>query len=442
MSAPPATCDPVEVAAAPRTGGAGSALDAEPASGAGRASPAPASPRRFQFARSGTDRVLLGVAGGLGRRLGVDPLLLRLGFASLVAAGGLGVLLYLVAWGVSLPASVGPETPPRWLPRTRQLLATGCVVVGLLMIARDLGLWFGDAVVWPLALAAGGSALIWGRGDEGGPPASSGAGRMATNPLATVLAARSSPLRLGIGALLVAAGMGLFLSINQTGSPPQAAALAVGVTAVGLGLILGPWIARLTREAAEERRQRIRTEERAEIAAHLHDSVLHTLALIQRSDAPPEVTALARRQERELRAWLGGRPSVEAEQDLRGAVDALATRVEESHRVTVDTVVVGDAPVDDRVRALLLACQEAATNAARHSGAPHVSLYVEADAEAVTAYVRDQGRGFDPAAVPADRRGISESIMGRMRRHGGSAGVTSSPGEGTEVHLRLPRVPG
>ena len=219
----------------------------------------------------------------------------------------------------------------------------------------------------------------------------------------------------------------------------RTALLAVLVTAVGLGLILGPWILRLARDAGEERRQRIRSEERAEIAAHLHDSVLHTLALIQRSEDPADVAALARRQERELRAWLDHRPTTSEQQDLRGAVDALASRVEEQHHVTVDTVVVGDTPVTEHVAALLLACQEAATNAARHSGASRVSIYIEADGDGVTAYVRDEGAGFDINAVPADRRGIAESVIGRMRRHGGSATITSRPGHGTEVQLQLPR---
>ncbi len=257
--------------------------------------------------------------------------------------------------------------------------------------------------------------------------------------LGSVFAGRFSTLRVLAGALLVAGGMAASLAANRSLPAVSSALLAVAVTAIGLGLLLGPWIVRLAREAAQERRQRVRSEERAEIAAHLHDSVLHTLALIQRSDAPPEVTALARRQERELRAWLGGRPTVAAEVDLRGAVDALASRIEEHHRISVDTVVVGDAPVDDRLRSLLDACQEAATNAARHSGATHVSLYVEIDEEAITAYVRDQGCGFDPDRVPKDRRGIAEFILGRMRRNGGTGTVTSAPGEGTEVLLRLPR---
>ena len=257
--------------------------------------------------------------------------------------------------------------------------------------------------------------------------------------MASVLGGRISPLRIAAGALLVAAGMAIFLVANRALASTRTAVLVVLVTAAGLGLILGPWILRLVRDAGEERRQRIRSEERAEIAAHLHDSVLHTLALIQRSDDPADVSALARRQERELRAWLDHRATPSDHQDLRGAVDALASRVEQLHHVTVDTVVVGDAAVSEHVEALLLACQEAAINAARHSGAPRVSIYVEADPDGITAYVRDEGAGFDVGAVPADRRGIAQSVVGRMRRHGGTATVTSKPGQGTEVHLELPR---
>jgi len=396
--------------------------------------------RPHLLVRSDTDRVIAGVAGGLGRRLGVDPLLLRLGFGVLVAAGGLGLALYVAAWALSVEPAPGALPPVRWLPRERQIAATGCIVIGILLICRQIGLWFGDPVVWPLALAAGGSGLIWSRGEEGGRRPWPGAGEHGPgNPLGMVISGRGSALRVGAGALLVAAGMAAFLLANRALASTKTTALAVAVTITGIGLIVGPWIARLARETAEERRRRVRSEERAEIAAHLHDSVLHTLALIQRSEAPAEITSLARRQERELRAWLSDRPAVEAEQDLRGAVDALASRVEEHHSVTVETVVVGDIAVDDRVRALLLACQEAVTNAARHSGSPQVSLYLEADDDGVTAYVRDEGKGFDPGSIPADRRGIAESIVGRMRRFGGSASVVSRPGEGTEVQLHLPR---
>ena len=374
--------------------------------------------------------MLTGTAAGLAEALGIEPLLVRLSLAVLTVAGGTGIALYLVLWVLSAePDATTPDQAVRERPRTRQIAALACIVAGCMLVLRSTGLWFGDAVVWPVALAAAGSALIWARISE----------RLPGNPVVSVFRGRISPLRVAGGGLLIAAGMTLFLVVNGTLASARTALLAVLVTAVGLGLILGPWILRLARDAGEERRQRIRSEERAEIAAHLHDSVLHTLALIQRSEDPADVAALARRQERELRAWLDHRPTASEPQDLRGAVDALASRVEELHHVTVDTVVVGDAPVTENVGALLLACQEAAINAARHSGSPRVSIYVEADSDGITAYVRDQGAGFDVNAVPADRRGIAQSVIGRMRRHGGSATITSQPGQGTEVQLQLPR---
>lgn len=177
------------------------------------------------------------------------------------------------------------------------------------------------------------------------------------------------------------------------------------------------------------------------MAAHLHDSVLHTLALIQRSgSAPADVVAMARTQERELRAWLQGRPlpSEEAE-TLSAAIEGVAARVEGGQQASVESVVVGDCPLDDRVRALVLAVHEAAVNAARHSGEARVSIYVEVDGDGVTAYVRDRGRGFDVQAVPEDRRGIRESIVGRLRRHGGGADISSTPGSGTEVRMHVGR---
>jgi signal transduction histidine kinase len=174
------------------------------------------------------------------------------------------------------------------------------------------------------------------------------------------------------------------------------------------------------------------------MAAHLHDSVLQTLALIQRSDSSGEAASLARRQERELRAWLYRRSDPKQRDMLNDALDALALRVEERYRVRVDGVVVGDRPMDERLKALVDACGEAVTNAARHSGADAVSLYIETDASGATAYVRDQGKGFDTAAVPSDRRGIADSIRGRVERFGGTASITSGP-EGTEVQLFVPR---
>jgi signal transduction histidine kinase len=387
--------------------------------------------------RSRTNRVLLGVAGGLGERLGVDPVLVRVAFAVLALAGGAGLALYLLAWAVSVEpdGELVRERPAR-RPSARQALALGLIVLGSLLLLREVGLWFGDQIVWPIALAAAGSAVIWARGDDRDRARWN---LFPGNPIETLFTGRVGLVRILGGGLLVASGLGL--GFANTGADLAAAGdalLGVAITLIGLGLIFGPWATRLVNQLAEERRGRIRSEARAEMAAHLHDSVLHTLALIQRADASPEVVGLARRQERELRAWLYRAP-VPPEGRLRPAVEAIATRVEQRHDVPVDVVVVGDAPLDEAGRALVEACQEAAFNAARHSGAPLVSVYVEVEPEELTGFVRDEGKGFDPDQVPSDRRGIADSIRGRIRRHGGTVTILSSPGEGTEVQLRLPR---
>ncbi len=203
----------------------------------------------------------------------------------------------------------------------------------------------------------------------------------------------------------------------------------------------GPWMARQARALAAERAERIRSQERAELAAHLHDSVLQTLALIQRRSGDARtVGTLARRQERELRQWLGGVAPAAAESSLAAALTAAAQEIEELHGVEVEVVTVGDCPLDDRLRALVGAAREAMANAARFSGAGKVDLYAEVGADTgVQAFVRDRGAGFDPASVPADRRGLRESIIGRMERHDGRARVESEPGEGTEVELTMER---
>lgn len=387
------------------------------------------------FRRSPTDRVLSGVAGGLGERLGVDPMLVRVAFVVLCGAGGFGALAYVVAWVLSGEPTAEPSRPAPGSPSSRQLLALGCMLLGLLLLLRELGLWLGDAVAWPLALAGAGSAAMWVRSDERERARAAG---LASRVPVQSPGGRGSKLRVVVGAVLVVTGMGAVLAGQQalTFQAVGPVLLAIVVTTAGIGLVLGPWVARLARQITDERRERIRSEERAEVAAHLHDSVLQTLALIQRSRDPVEMAALARGQERDLRAWLfgaGGDPD-----RLRAALEGTAARIERRHRVPIDVVVVGDAALDDRLRALVQAAAEAMTNAARHSDAERVSVYAEVESGQVTLFVSDQGAGFEPEAVPPGRLGIAESIRGRMARHGGEAEVVSEPGEGTEVRLRLP----
>ncbi|MEX0952585.1 MAG: ATP-binding protein, partial [Nitriliruptoraceae bacterium] len=250
-----------------------------------------------------------------------------------------------------------------------------------------------------------------------------------------------SPARVVVGTVLVAVAVAGFLAAHDAFRALWDLGLALVAAMAGIALLFGPWLFRLTQQLTSERRERIRQEERAEVAAHLHDSVLQTLALIQRAADDPQRTAtLARRQERELRGWLYGSRARD-EGTLSGAVQQVADEVESDHTIVVEVVVVGDASLDDDVRALVAAVREACINAARHSGAPNVDVYVEATDSGLTAFVRDRGRGFNPARVGHDRQGIRQSIVARMERHGGEARVESSPSGGTEVELRLPLTP-
>jgi signal transduction histidine kinase/phage shock protein PspC (stress-responsive transcriptional regulator) len=386
------------------------------------------------FRRSSTDRVLTGVAGGIGERLQIDPVVVRLAFVILTFAGGVGLLLYVAAALVSRkPDPDDPPPPPT--TGTRQAVAIALVLLGVLLLLRQAGLWLGDGIVWPAALVVLGSAVIWTRGDE-----ATRAKWLARMPSWIREEDESRPrIRTLVGALVIALGAWAFLSSNPPLDLFDNAPLAVATVVVGLAVIAGPGIWRLVRQASDERRERIRQEERAEMAAHLHDSVLQTLALIQRTEDPNEMVALARGQERELRTWLYGKTKPGGEGSLSAALDAVAVEVERAHRTRIEIVMVGDCPLDDGVRALVHACREAFVNAARHSGARGVSAYVEVEDDQVTAYVRDQGVGFSRAAVPNDRHGISESIEGRMERNGGVAVIDSAIGHGTEVRLRIPR---
>ncbi len=212
------------------------------------------------------------------------------------------------------------------------------------------------------------------------------------------------------------------------------------VIVVAFMVVAGPWFLRLARNLSFERAARIREQERAELAAHLHDSVLQTLALIQtRSSDSAAVATLARRQERALRRWLFERPDARAggRDTIRTVLERSAGEVEELHGVPIEAVVVGDGRIDTRAEALVQAAREAMTNASKFARSERIDLYAEIQATRVVAFIRDRGVGFDPDSVPFDRCGVRDSIIGRMRRHGGRAAVHSALGEGTEVELEM-----
>jgi signal transduction histidine kinase/phage shock protein PspC (stress-responsive transcriptional regulator) len=413
-------------------------------------------PALTRLTRRREGRWVAGVCRGLAAALDVPVGALRavvvvLAFGSLPAVA----LLYALAW-VFLPpeseafpggpAAGGGLTAGGQPADALDAIGVLAVIAGAVLLLGQFTAWLPAQVVAPAVLAMFGAGLAWG---WGGRSAAIGAGDEATGGAGRWERLRPLVVALGIS-LVILGGVATLAAVGELRSIGRSAAGAAVLTA-GVVLLLGPWMARLARNLGDERRQRIRSEERAEVAAHLHDGVLQTLALIQkRAGDDKAVRSLARRQERELRAWLyGPRPGAPAGSgDGNGAAEpatvaALLRReldeVEDGYGVRVDAVLVGDAPLDDPGRALVAAGREAAVNAARHAGVDSVDVYLEVEADRVSLFVRDRGRGFDPAAVPPDRRGVADSISARVRRHGGTAEVRSAPGEGAEVELSVPR---
>jgi len=381
------------------------------------------------------------VAAGLGWRLGVDPVLIRIAFAVLTFAGGAGLVLYGVLWALVPSATTAP--PPRRPATAQQGVALALMVLGALLLLRVLGVWFGDTVVWPIVLVAAGSAVLWSRAEQDDRAAwSRMTGQVPQSALRRAAAGPTSPVRIVIGTGLVVLAIAGFLATSGSLVAAQDLIVVLLAALAGVGLLFGPWLWRLIDELGSERRERIRQEERAELAAHLHDSVLQTLALIQRApDDPKRMVALARRQERELRTWLYGSGARGTATSLAEAVAHLAEEIEAVHGTSVEVVVVGEIALDEHVWALLAATREAAVNAAKHSGADRVDVFVEVEDDRITSFVRDRGCGFDAANLPDDRAGIRRSIRERTARHGGEAMIHSEPGAGTEVELWIPREP-
>jgi signal transduction histidine kinase len=372
--------------------------------------------------------VLAGVAAGTAAHLRQDPLIVRVGFAVLATAG-IGVVAYMLLW-LTMPvaaedweeqaAAAAPPAEPRSRRQWLGIIALGCAAALLL---GQIVSWGSSDIAIPLVFAVGGLAVIWRQLDAD-----------------RTLALPGVRWALAGGIVLAAGGVVLLLATTGQLENARNGFVATLVILIGVVLVTAPLWRRLLDSRAEERAGRIRSEERAAVAAHLHDSVLQTLALIQRhADEPQAVSRLARSQERELRAWLYDPKVVGEGGTWAGLVAGMVADVEADHEMVVDPVVVGDAPVDEALAALGSATREALVNAAKHSGAAAADLYTEVTPGRVSVYVRDRGRGFDPAEVPDDRRGLRDSVSGRLARLGGTAVVRSAPGEGTEVELVLPR---
>jgi signal transduction histidine kinase len=380
-----------------------------------------------RLTRGSDGSVVAGVCVGLADHLGVRVVHVRLVMVLLATLSGAGVALYSALWALTPtgPASAGAGRGDERERRRGMALAVVAVAGAVLsfMVTTATGL----SVIVPVLVVALGAGLVWQQYDGGG--------RVAPRSV-------FDWARVTAGATLVVVGLAVVVLGQVEFAALRSSLLAVMATLVGVGLLSVPVGLRLWRSLEEERAARIRESERSDIASHLHDSVLQTLALIQkRSDDPGQVARLARRQERELRQWLfgaGSRMSSGAA-TFAGAGEVMVGDVEDVYGLRVDQVVVGgDGPVGDAGEAVLGAVREALVNVAKHAGVDTADVFVENDGRTLSAFVRDRGRGFDPDAVGGDRHGLAQSIRHRVESRGGTVRVRSTLGRGTEIGIEMP----
>jgi signal transduction histidine kinase len=402
---------------------------------------APTPERRLYRPRD--HRIVAGVASGLAQHLGLPVIAVRIALVVLLGFNGLGLLIYAAFWAV-LPQQVPTgEKPPR--RDFFALLPFAAIGLGVILLQT---LVFGDSGVpgtvgWLVAIIAVGAGVIWHQSDP------SRRGHWADNAaqmpwLAAIVAEsdrRSFLFRFIGGGVLVATGIigvvAVYAPAGNLSSVLNGMIFAL-IGLLGVGVVVAPLVWRTFNQLRAEREGRIREQERAEVAAMIHDQVLHTLALIQRNSADiKEVQRLARGQERSLRNWLY-KPTASPNERFAAALEQAAAEVEDTYAISVETVVVGDTDCDDRIAALVAAAREALVNAARHAGVDTVSLYAEVEEDELSVFVRDRGAGFDMDQIADSRHGVRGSIIGRMGRHGGRAEIKSAPGDGTEVRLTLP----
>jgi len=385
-------------------------------------------------------RLVAGVSAGLADHLGVPVVAVRVAFVVASWFNGAGAIAYLLLWRF-MPLAA-PELSPGLESATRRGLRTSSrlpireIVQALCLAAVGLGVFvalqasgrgIAGPVLAPIVIGLVGVAVIWRQFDD----ASLGRWMRQTSGLAFAA-------RVAVGILLVAVAAVYVITQDRGWGAIADMGVAVVAALIGAALILGPWLFKLVGDLDEERRERVRSQERADVAAHLHDSVLQTLALLQKNPGDAaQVATLARRQERELRSWLYGTDNTIGDR-FAAAVRATAVEVEDDHRIPVEAVVVGDTSMDPDVTALVRAAREAMVNAAKHSGADRIDVYAETDGRSAEVFVRDRGAGFDPERIADDRMGVKGSIIGRVERHGGTARIRSTPGEGTEVALTVP----
>ena len=421
------------------------------------AHPAQPAPEFRKAYRDTTSPMIGGVAAGVARHLALDPLWVRVAFVGLSAMGGFGIALYAGLW-LFMPAAphLDSDLPPGLAAASRRgmrpggrsrwvdlgpVVALGAVALGVVFVVQAL--FGGGAWLWPLVVAGAGLILLWRQADASQRDQWLDAGgRLSIRRVVFGRGGFAAYLRVFGGIALLVLALILFAVLSGRGGPLGQGVMVGLLALVGLGLVISPWVRSLIEDLAAERGERVRTEERADMAAHLHDSVLQTLALIQKNAGDSAAVAqLARSQERDLRSWLYAGERAD-ETTVARALRRMAAEIEDAHGVSVDVVNVGDTELTEDLRPIVNAAREAVTNAAKHAGVPQVDVYAEIGDSTTEVFVRDRGVGFDPsveapAERPGHRLGIRSSIIDRMARHGGSADIRSTPGQGTEVRLSL-----
>ncbi|HXH77044.1 PspC domain-containing protein [Nocardioides sp.] len=413
--------------------------------------PPPVAPPFRRATRDTESPIAGGVSGGLAAHFGVPVLWVRVAFVVLAVLDGVGLMLYAGLW-MFLPtdsrfdeSAPGLESATRTGKRPRRTSrlrdAGPAIAIGALLFGAVLAFEaaFGQgALFWPVVIAVAGIALLWRQADEAQRERwLDSTGRI--DPFRAVFGVGgwASYFRVFAGLSLVVGALIMFAVWTGTFAFAVPVIVAGLLGVLGLAIVVGPWAVRLVHDLGAERAERVRSQERADMAAHLHDSVLQTLALIQKNSGDAAMVArLARSQERDLRSWLF--ESVGTDVTLAGELRAVAAIVEDTYSVVVDVVAVGDVDMNEALKPITDAAREGMANAAKHAGVQHIDVYAEVSATAVDVFVRDRGAGFDTSAIAGDRQGVRGSIIDRMARHGGTGEVRSAPGDGTEVRLHLP----
>ncbi|MDR6938631.1 PspC domain-containing protein [Arcanobacterium hippocoleae] len=424
---------------------------------------------RPPFYRQGP-RIFGGVCRALSVHLGMPAWIWRLAFIMLTFTGVIP-LLYLLLWilvpwyrreyeieiqnqrlarGLDLgPTSEDHESSKSWFLLVAVLISAGAFFLITTGIApgnreiRILGAGF---------MLLAGAGIIWST------PIDSQRNKRETTALN---AARKVVAVIGGGICVVGA---VILVLEIAPRNPFFLSLTIAlITVITLCLVFYPAVLRLKFSLRETAAQKARESVRADMAAHLHDSVLQSLALIRaRADDADAVRTLARLQEQDLRKYLYSERQNE-DTSTAALLREIAQELERRYQKEINTVITGDCKPDTSVRAVLAATREAITNACKYGGEKEVSLYAELRQtmagqksgetvqqahlavqkdhlilrQSIEVWIRDRGPGFDPHTIAPDRAGIRDSIIGRLRRIGGSAEIRSPlQSGGTEVHLK------